>query len=259
MTRTTPEFLEHLGPIAYAHRGGNILGTERQNTMAAFQSAYDLGYRYLETDVICSADEQVVVSHGSRSRRDEAKTGLQRRSWLQSMTYEEITDHVSAGGEQIPLLEEVLAVFPDMKLNIEPKTREAAVPLGNLIAERDIIDRVCVASFRYVHTKAVVEQIRERKGRSIQVCTVAGPTGSLAVAAGLSSYVRRAGFDCLQLPHGRTTARVVERAHDMDLKVHVWTPNDESSMVTALEKGVDGIMSDEIVLLKDVIGRWNQT
>lgn len=260
MNNRLPDFLQHSGPIAYAHRGGNICGEERQNTLPAFQSAYDLGYRYAETDVVCSSDGLVVVCHGSRSRRDRAKTGLPLRSWLQGMTYEEITNTVTAGGEQIPLLSEVLASFPDMKFNIEPKTREVVVPLGELIARSNDLGRFCIASFRYAYTKGVVERIRDMNGSVAQeVCTVAGPAGSLAVVAGLSGYVQRAEFDCLQLPHQRITPEIVERVHEMGLQVHVWTPNDKKSMEESLARGVDGIMSDEIRLLKEVIDKWNTT
>jgi glycerophosphoryl diester phosphodiesterase len=259
MNRTTPEFLSHDGPIAYAHRGGDLCGVEKQNTLAAFQAAYNLGFRYAETDVVCTTDGLVVVSHGSRSRRDQARTGLPLRSWLQSMTYAELIGKVTAGGEKIPLLDELFASFPDMRLNIEPKTDKVVVPLGTLIAKHNVLSRVCIASFRYKHTRGVVERIRELKGTSARVCTVAGPAGSLAVAAGLRSYVRRTEFDCLQLPYRRTTAGIVERAHEMGLKVHVWTPNDEESITQSLEVGVDGIMSDKIRLLKESIERWNGT
>ena len=48
MDREFP-YLDHKFPIAFAHRGGALDAPE--NSMAAFQSAIDIGYRYLETDV----------------------------------------------------------------------------------------------------------------------------------------------------------------------------------------------------------------
>ena len=53
-------FLEHDGPLAIAHRGGALDG--RENSMAVFARAVELGYRYLETDVQVTADEVLVPS-----------------------------------------------------------------------------------------------------------------------------------------------------------------------------------------------------
>ena len=47
-------FLEHPRPIALAHRGGAEEGPE--NTMAAFENAVRLGFRYIETDVRVTRD-----------------------------------------------------------------------------------------------------------------------------------------------------------------------------------------------------------
>src|SRR5690606_10878104 len=62
MTGRRPHpYLDHPGPIPFAHRGGGLEAPE--NSMAAFRRAIDLGYRYIETDVQVTGDGRLIVFH----------------------------------------------------------------------------------------------------------------------------------------------------------------------------------------------------
>ena len=78
----------------------------------------------------------------------------------------------------------------------------------------------------------------------------------------------RTPADVLQVPAGvplrgrrfhLVTERFVEAAHRYGKQVHVWTIDDADEMHRLLDLGVDGLVSDRIDVLKDVLverGAW---
>ena len=72
--------------------------------------------------------------------------------------------------------------------------------------------------------------------------------------------MRRLGADCIQVPISRgpipiVTARFITAAHRAGLPVHVWTINEETTINQLLDLEVDGIMTDSLRLLRDVLTR----
>jgi glycerophosphoryl diester phosphodiesterase len=86
-----------------------------------------------------------------------------------------------------------------------------------------------------------------------------GPWAILVAAASAAVFGRmaRQGADCLQVPRRQgpvpiVTRRFVRAAHRAGLPVQVWTINDAPTMHALLDLGVDGLMTDELVTLRDV-------
>ena len=67
-------FLDFNGFRAFAHRGGAEEAPE--NTMAAFEHAYDAGLRYMETDVHRTRDGVLVAFHDRNLRRLAGRDAL---------------------------------------------------------------------------------------------------------------------------------------------------------------------------------------
>ncbi|MFL6055324.1 MAG: glycerophosphodiester phosphodiesterase [Actinoallomurus sp.] len=249
-------YLDHPGPIAFAHRGGSPDG--RENSMAAFERAIALGYRYLETDVRATADGALVAFHDATLDRVTDRTGPIAR-----LTSAEVAKARIAGREPIPRLEEILTAWPAARLNIDVKAENAIGPLTEALYRAGAWDRVCVTSFSYRRLQHVRARMRLLSGRD--VCTALSPLGVATLRARslggpLSRLVRLAelGVPCAQVPQriGRTplvTPAFVRTAHALGLQVHVWTVNDPAQMERLLDLGVDGIITDEIEALRDVM------
>ncbi|WP_328634072.1 glycerophosphodiester phosphodiesterase [Streptomyces sp. NBC_00356] len=252
-SRVRHPYLDHPGPLALAHRGGAADGLE--NTAAAFRRAVDLGYRYLETDVHATSDGRLVAFHDTTL--DRVTDGGGR---IADLPWSTVRHARVAGSEPVPLFEELLESFPDARWNVDVKAEPALVPLLDLLRRTRAWDRVCVGSF----SEARVARAQALAGP--RLATSYGTKGVLGLrlrSYGIPATLRRSAV-CAQVPVGHGRIRVVDHrfvraAHARGLQVHVWTVNDEKEMRRLLDLGVDGIVSDHIETLRDVLkdrGTW---
>jgi glycerophosphoryl diester phosphodiesterase len=249
-TRSRPRhpFLDFPGPLAFAHRGGASEAPE--NTLPAFQRAVDLGYRYLETDVHVTADGVLVAFHDDDLSRTCGRPGL-----IHELPWSEVATARVDGKEPIPRLDDLLAAFPEHRVNIDCKTDAAVGPLGDALARAKALDRVCVAAF----DDRRLRKLRRRFGGAL--CSSAGPVelGLLRVVGVAAPGVLAAQVPTQLKGVPVVTAGFVRRSHKRGVEVHVWTIDDPDEMGRLLDLGVDGIMTDRPVVLKDVLerrGRW---
>src|SRR6476620_11340691 len=133
--RRSFKFLDWPGPIAFAHRGYSADAPE--NTLAAFQTAVNLGYRCLETDVHATSDGVLVAFHNRRL--DEV---TDRAGEIAKLPWSYVCEAKVAGREPIPLLEDILTRWPQARVNIDPKSDGAVDPLVRMILELHAADRV---------------------------------------------------------------------------------------------------------------------
>ncbi len=246
-------YLDHPGPLAFAHRGGAADGLE--NTVRQVRSAVEAGYRYIETDVHATRDGRLVAFHDSTL--DRVTDGAGRIADLQ---WAEVARARVAGQEPVPLFEELLETFPEVRWNVDVKAEPALLPLLDLAERTGAWDRICVGSF----SEARVERAQRLAGP--RLATSFGTRGVLGLRLrswGLPAPLRRSAV-AAQVPEEQSGVRVVDErfvrtAHARGLQVHVWTVNEPQRMHRLLDLGVDGIMTDHIDTLRKVMedrGTW---
>ncbi len=139
---------EKLEGFRYAHRGLHDLANGRpENSLSAFQAAARAGFG-AELDVHLMADGNLAVVHDSELTRVCGRAGR-----IEDLRREDLAGYPLLGsGENIPLLEDVLAVFEGKApLIVELKTaRHNAAALTDAVMERLLGWRgtYCVESFR---------------------------------------------------------------------------------------------------------------
>lgn len=225
--------------------------------MVAFAAAVAAGFDYVETDVHATADGVVVACHDATLTR---VAGLDRP--VAQMRWSELRMISLPGGAGVPTLAEVLATWPSLRVNIDVKHGPAVPGTARAIARAGALDRVCVASFSDVR----LGRLRRLLGAG--ACTALGPAEVAALAAGGRFGARAVApwivGRCAQVPERIGPLRLVDRrfiqgAHRLGLAVHVWTVNDAAAVSRLLDLGVDGIMTDDIGMLREVLrdrGVW---
>ncbi|MER7193266.1 glycerophosphodiester phosphodiesterase [Streptomyces flaveolus] len=253
---TTPirhPYLDHPRPIAFAHRGGAADGLE--NTLRQFRHAVDAGYRYIETDVHATRDGKLVAFHDATLDRVTDGSGR-----IADLRWEEVRHARVAGEEPVPLFEELLETFPEVRWNIDVKAEPALRPLLELIGRTNAWDRICVGSFSEARV------VRAQRLAGPRLATSYGTRGVLSLRLrswGIPAALRRSAV-AAQVPEAQSGIPVVDHrflrtAHARGLQVHVWTVNDPARMHRLLDLGVDGIMTDHIDTLRKVMedrGVW---
>ncbi|MET9348881.1 glycerophosphodiester phosphodiesterase [Streptomyces termitum] len=253
MTRVRHPYLDHPLPLPFAHRGGTADGLE--NTAAAFRRAAAAGYRYFETDVHTTADGVLVAFHDATLDRVTDGSGR-----IRDLPWAAVREARVAGKEPLPLFEDLLREFPRARWNVDLKTESALAPLVELIARTDAWDRVLVSSF----TEARVARAQRLAGPRLATSYGVTGVGALRLRSFGLPVPLRAGAVAAQVPEAQGGVRVVDRrfvraAHARGLQVHVWTVNDPERMHSLLDLGVDGIMTDHLETLREVLtarGAW---
>lgn len=234
-------------PTVSAHRGSSYDAPE--NTLASIQAAIDDMADYAEIDVRPTKDGKIVLSHDESLKRT---TGLNKL--VGEVTYEEI-EKLDAGswfsedyaGEKIPLLEQVLELCDNkLNLNIEIKSpadedsEDSFVEnLVALIKEYNFEDQCVVTSFNYDMITKVKELDEDIK------------TGLISTMF-LANTSRLQSVDAVSLNNIFITQDLVDYMHNNGKKVFAWTVNSTSTATKMLSYGVDNIITDNPVLIKEV-------
>ena len=228
-----------------AHRGFSELAPD--NSLAAFELAFENKFDYVELDVWPTIDKELVVCHDESliniSGNDVKITDL---TLSQAMNQKIMSGNgiSNYSGEYIPSLDQVLALsvkYPDSKFYIELKTDmsdEMLEKLLKLIKKYDLTERVRILSFK----KDNLSKIRnntEYDGDKVGLgyLTHKLNQASIDVCEKLDAEV---GVTYIQV-----TKSIVDYAHQKGVRVNAWTvPNIYMAGFLVNTIGVDSITSN---------------
>ena len=230
-----------------AHRGAS--GYAPENTMAAFEKAWDMGADMIELDVQLSSDHQVVVIHDTKVNRTSGGKGL-----VQNLTLKKLKE-LDAGswydpqfsGQRIPTLDEVLKRFggkiplliemksPSINPGIERKTAELLRHYG-LDKSNDNRKEVIIQSFHIASLRRFHKMIPEVPLAALVSDPLELTEGRIRAFAKFAEYVN--------LSIAVVTVENVRRIQNAGMKVFVWNVHQLLEVPPLLQAGVHGIITD---------------
>ena len=245
-------------PLRLAHRGSRELWPE--NTMASFQGAADLGYRYIETDVRITLDNVVVAFHDETLERITNGAGRVRDWRYEELQRLDAAYHFDENGGYplrgsgigISTFEEVLLTWPDVHFNVDIKSPRMEWHVAQVVKSTRRENSILVAGFSDLRIA------RYRRIMGPETATSAGPLGALAMFAasrfGATVASRAAAY---QLPFDARGApidrKLVDSIHKVGAQLHAWTVNRRNDMDRLLDLGVDGIVTDRPDILNEAV------
>lgn len=231
-----------------SHRGGGALAPE--NTIAAATAALEAGFEWVEVDVALTADRVPVLMHDATVDRTTDGSGR-----LADLTYAQV-QQLDAGawfgkaftGTRVPTLEEFLTVLADShgRAVIELKGEwdvEAGAALVSALRAHGLERRVALASFqpgallstssasKLAFRLLVLKRLPRDIGQAVAGADARG------VVVDWAAVARR--------------PEVVDELHELGLRVVVYTVNDDVDWADTMAVGVDGIVTDEPVRLRE--------
>lgn len=238
-----------------AHRGASYDAPE--NTLAAFNLAWQQGADAIEGDFYLTKDHQIVCLHDDTTKRTAGFDLLVADATLEELRRMDFGAWKAPQfvGERIPTLRDVLAtVPPGKKMLIEVKCGPEIVPfLKQELAEaRFPADRTVVISFQAPVIAAVKKTIPNVKALWLTSYKKNPNTGAWAptlpeVLATLQS-IQADGLD--SNAHERIDTDFVRALRAEGYEFHVWTVDDPALARRMMELGADSITTNRPEFLR---------
>ena len=269
----------------YGHRGAR--GDLPENTLNSFEYLYENNINVSETDILLTKDLVPVINHDFRLNPDFTKDA--KGNWLTNndikifeLTYEELSKYYIGSinknseygrkfskqkyliNQKIPKLSELLELsskgsLDNLIINLEikstPYESNLTPPLDKMV--EIILNEV--NKFR-IKNKMIYSSFDWRVLGEIKRIDPKIPRAYLTLEkkdSELPRIIKGHGGVAWHPELKDIKKETVKISHDEEIVVNVWTVNKEDDMLRMIDLGVDGIITDYPVVLKELCERKN--
>ena len=223
--------------VIWTHRGDGV-----ENSLSAFQLAWDKGITHFETDVQATKDGKLVLAHDRNLLR---LTG--ENIEISNLDYADLQQYPIKNQVSWALLDELVASFPSATISIDMKSKGTLPASIEWLAEQKKIDRFVFGSFNHGR----VEKLRIAYPH---LSTSISPYEMFNFKLGRNSLpknyklyamvpLRKSGVKVL-------TASIIAKLQELHIPIHAWTINDSAGFAEIQKLSIDGVVTDHIDLAK---------
>lgn len=224
-----------------AHRGASTLAPE--NTMPAFELAYQQGAEGIETDVHLTKDTIPVLIHDEHVKRTTNSIG-----YIKDYTFEQLKQ-LDAGswfspkfaGSEIISLEEFLKWIQDKPLCLNIELKNNKIDYKNLenivydmISHYQLLDRTTLSTFN----PSSVKRLKTFNSK-IGIALLTSKRSK-----NLVSNAKDLGANAIHIKYGLLNQLLVDKCHQEEMAIRVYTINKYKHMIRCFKTGCDGIFTD---------------
>jgi len=234
--------------IIMGHRGASKIAPE--NTLKAFKEAIRLKADAVEFDVQETVEGEIVIIHDYDTLRTAGTEGI-----VEQMTLKELKKLNFGNGEQIPTLLELIELAKDkISLNCEIKVEGIAKKIIQIFQDADILDSTIISSF--LHEELIkIQKIEPQLKLATLVPTGAGKFSDWNYKKKLIDFTSENNYYAINPLYKLADKQFIEYAHEKNIKVFPWTVDSGIAMKKLINMGTDGIITNDISRLKEVLYR----
>ena len=222
--------------VNIAHRGASAYYTE--NTISAVKEAIYQKADMIEVDIRFTKDHVPVLSHDATLYRLAKK-----HVYIHSLTLDQLKAFKINHKEQITTLEDFLDISRGrIGIVLDVKENNNVKAIVNLIKSRNMESKVIFSSPDIRELKKV-----KRLDPKIRVAIV------YRLKLGIIEKARHAKAYSIHPYHLAATNSLIRSAHKHKIKVFPYTVNRSKRMKQLINAGVDGMITNKPVLLRNVI------
>jgi len=199
----------------------------------------------VEFDAHLTKDGEIVIIHDADTYNSTGVHGL-----IRDKTLEEIKKLNAGEGEQIPTLQELIAIAKGrIGLQLEIKATGLLERMVQILKKENLIQNSIISCFMFDELLKLKKIEPKIKIGFLLPAELVRPR----IIKRKILKCEREGFYAIHLHFSTVDKETVEFAHTNGLKVNVWTVNDRNTMKNLIQLGVDGIITDDISLAHKTI------